>query len=417
MSYANLSRGQLGGLMPELMVNGNIIDQPNQVNVITEFGIDAFRKVAIEEWMGASPVYTKRIRAALKVTGITVADIFKGLQFDIGAPPQWADFQFFVDSDTYGEFRQMHCGPLLEVEPMGVEFVVAMCHDIQDPTFDATAAATNPRARFRPITRPPRESPDQVPHCHWKLFVDEAHEPLTLPEEATGIFALEVADVELSPIVAGGEGYDDYTHPLVNNIDFGAFSHSALIRINEEMALQYHLLSLSYEQSVRRMSGPEKAAELMYAAFIGIAAAGSARLCAYLDLGDDAADLAAVLNLNPALCPHQYTGVRAEAVDGAEQVRVTIDLDAPARRDPSWLSTLSADAIEPIRSAAMGVDPHWCDATARVVDDTLVVDVRRAAEPAPEHEMTQLTRASSGHTFVLEERPVTIVSRATPATP
>ena len=34
-----------------------------------------------------------------------------------------------------------------------------MCHDIEDPTFDATAVATNRKAQIRPIHRPPRYPP------------------------------------------------------------------------------------------------------------------------------------------------------------------------------------------------------------------------------------------------------------------
>ena len=39
---------------------------------------------------------------------------------------------------------------------MGPDYVRSMCHDIEDPTFDATAVASNPRAQVRPIHRPPR---------------------------------------------------------------------------------------------------------------------------------------------------------------------------------------------------------------------------------------------------------------------
>jgi hypothetical protein len=31
----------------------------------------------------------------------------------------------------------------MDVEPMGEDYVRLMCHDIEDPTFDATAVATN----------------------------------------------------------------------------------------------------------------------------------------------------------------------------------------------------------------------------------------------------------------------------------
>ena len=49
-----------------------------------------------------------------------------------------------------------------------------MCHDIEDPTFDATAGATNPYAQVRPIHRPPRVPDDRAPHCHWRVVIDES---------------------------------------------------------------------------------------------------------------------------------------------------------------------------------------------------------------------------------------------------
>ena len=51
----------------------------------------------------------------------------------------------------------------MDVEPMGDEYVTAMCHDIEDPTFDATALATNPHAQVRPVHRPPRRPADRTP--------------------------------------------------------------------------------------------------------------------------------------------------------------------------------------------------------------------------------------------------------------
>ena len=62
----------------------------------------------------------------------------------------------------HGEFWLDHCGALMDVEPMGEEFVHGMCHDIEDPTFDATAGATHRtrkcarstgRRAFRPTAR------------------------------------------------------------------------------------------------------------------------------------------------------------------------------------------------------------------------------------------------------------------------
>src|SRR5690625_7022947 len=44
-----------------------------------------------EEWAGASPVYAQRIQRALNFVGNDVPTIFKGMQFDIGSPPQFME--------------------------------------------------------------------------------------------------------------------------------------------------------------------------------------------------------------------------------------------------------------------------------------------------------------------------------------
>ena len=123
---------------------------------ISSFGREEMVQIAIEEWAGASPIYTRRMQQALNFEGNDVPTIFKGLQLDIGAPPQFMDFRYTIHDRWHGEFHLDHCGALLDVEPMGEKYVFGMCHTIEDPTFDATAVATNPRAQVRPIHRPPR---------------------------------------------------------------------------------------------------------------------------------------------------------------------------------------------------------------------------------------------------------------------
>ena len=158
-------------------------------HAISAFGRDGMRDVAIDEWMGASPVYTRRMQRALRFEGDTVETIFKGMQFDIGAPPEFMDFRYRVIDANHGEFWLDHCGALMDVEPMGDDYVVAMCHDIEDPTFDATACAVNPRARVRPIHRPPRVPTDRHPHCHWTVIIDPTNEAVTEPSQAVRIGA------------------------------------------------------------------------------------------------------------------------------------------------------------------------------------------------------------------------------------
>src|SRR5207247_7588198 len=79
-------------------------------------------------------------------------------------------------------FEFAHCGALMDVAPFGERQVVGMCHHIEDPTFDATVSAINPRARCRPVHRPPRSRGDQLPHCRWEVVIDDAAEPLAEPE-------------------------------------------------------------------------------------------------------------------------------------------------------------------------------------------------------------------------------------------
>ena len=135
--------------MPELLLIGHLIDRAGMPWCINALGREEMVQIAIEEWAGASPIYTRRMQRALGFAPETaghgdVVTIFKGLQLDIGAPPQFMDFRYTVHDERHGEFQLDHCGALMDVEPMGEDYVVGMCHDIEDPTFDATAIASQP---------------------------------------------------------------------------------------------------------------------------------------------------------------------------------------------------------------------------------------------------------------------------------
>ena len=138
---------------------------------IGALGRQGMAEVAIDEWMAASPVYTRRMQRALGYEGTDVVTIFKGLQLDIGAPPQFMDFRYTVHDRWHGEFHLDHCGALMDVEPMGEDYVVSMCHDIEDPTFDATAVATNPQGAD-PADPPAAANPRRPPAA---LCLDGSH--------------------------------------------------------------------------------------------------------------------------------------------------------------------------------------------------------------------------------------------------
>ena len=253
--YARLSRPELAVLVPELLLIGQMIDRSGMAWCVKEFGHPEMLQIAIEEWMGASPIYTRRMQKALKYEGDDVVTIFKGLQLDIGAPPQFMDFRYTVHDRWHGEFHLDQCGALLDVEPMGEDYVRGMCHDIEDPTFDATAVATNRRAQIRPIHRPPRVPADRHPHCAWTVVIDESYPEVEDHPVLDVVRRTRAARTDLDPIDPDDEGQADYSGELLSDLDFGAFSHSALVRIADEVCLQMHLLNLSFVIAVGKRAG------------------------------------------------------------------------------------------------------------------------------------------------------------------
>ena len=307
---ADLDRAELAVLVPELLLAGHLIDRAGMPHLIGAFGRDVMRDIAIDEWMGASPVYSKRMQRTLGFEGDSVVTIFKNIQIDIGSPPQFMDFRFHVTDRDHGEFWLDHCGALMDVEPMGPDYVTAMCHDIEDPTFDATATASNPRAQVRPIHRPPRVPADRSPHCAWSVIIDPGHPVLQVPAQAVAIGATAAARHELDPIDPDDPGLHEYSGPLLSDLQFRDWSASALRRIAEEVCIQGHLLALSFLASTRtHVDSDEEARTFSRRQFTGVAGVAARRLKEALGLGQDLADVAAVLSLSPGLLPTSYTGM------------------------------------------------------------------------------------------------------------
>jgi len=235
------------------------------------------REIAIEEWMGASPVYTRRMQEMLHFRGDDVATIFKGIQLDVGAPHGFLDFRFVLNADGTGEFTLPYCGALMDVEPMGEEFVVGMCHHIEDPTFDATAVATNPRAQVRPIHRPPRVPSDRVPHCHWRVAIDPGNDPVDEIPLTGRVRASRLARTVLPEETAPGgvgPGLRDYSGPLDPDLELEDFEHATLWRIAQEFCVQGHLLVRAFTTAIADRWGEEQAREIGSQQFVGMALPG-----------------------------------------------------------------------------------------------------------------------------------------------
>lgn len=402
--YARLTREQLAVLVPELLLIGQLIDRSGMAWCISEFGRDEMVQIAIEEWAGASPVYTRRMQRALNFEGDDVPTIFKGLQLDIGAPPQFMDFRYTVHDRWHGEFHLDHCGALLDVEPMGEKYVFGMCHTIEDPTFDATAVATNPRAQVRPIHRPPRTPADRHPHCAWTVIIDESY------PEAQSIPALDIvsqtraATWELDPIDRSDEGNADYSGPLLSDFDFAGFSHSALVRMADEVCLQMHLLYLSFAIAVRaRAVDDAQAVSVCTQGLTGIAGVAAERIHRALGLPGGVAGVLEVLKLHPLLNPAGY--VRAETAD-----RLVVHR-SPAHDDAAWIALCSPDSVQPLQAIATAVDPHIEVRVSGTGTDWTaeLVETATAAAELPE---VSVTKVSGGATFQFEPRrslPLTVV--------
>ncbi|AWK71009.1 hypothetical protein CBI38_04935 [Rhodococcus oxybenzonivorans] len=400
-SFADLSREDLAVLVPELLLCGHLIDRSGMPHLIGAFGREGMTQVAIEEWMAASPIYTKRMQRALAFEGDGVVTIFKGLQLDIGAPPQFMDFRYRVIDHDHGEFWLDHCGALMDVEPMGDEYVTSMCHDIEDPTFDATALATNPHAQVRPVHRPPRRPADRTPHCKWTVTIDDAHTPPPVPEGLVTLGRSRAAAVELSPIDTRGPGRHDYSDALLSDLRFSDFSHSALVRMAEEVCLQQHLLTLGFLLAVRSRTDEESAMTIARRQFTGIAGLTSERIRNALGLPGDLEGLAAVLAIHPAFNPRQYVEVTTTLVD---RLFLTIRRAGGSDADGAWPSMIDGAHLEPLDALLRGVSPRF---SARVIEETdtaLTVEVVTGEAPAKEASEVALTRFSTGADFAFTDR-------------
>jgi hypothetical protein len=404
--YAQLSRRDLAVLVPELLLIGHMIDRSGMAWCIQAFGREKMLQIAIEEWAGASPIYTKRMQRALNFEGDDVPTIFKGLQLDIGAPPQFMDFRYTVHDRWHGQFQLDHCGALLDVEPMGDEYVFGMCHTIEDPTFDATAVATNPRARMRPIHRPPRVPSDRHPHCAWTVTIDESYPPAESIPALDLVRQTRAATWELDAIDRSDDGLADYSGPLVSDLDFAAFSHSALVRMADEVCLQMHLLYLSFAIAVRARAGADAqlAVSVGTRQLTGLAGLGAERIHRALSLPGGIEGVLRVLELHPLLNPAGY--VAAEIV--GEQL---VAHRSPAHDDGAWISLCSPESVQPLQAIATAVDPHIQVRVSGTSTDWTagLAEIDTAATELPE---VSVAKVSRGSTFQFQPRrslPLTVV--------
>jgi hypothetical protein len=356
------SRLTLARLCREIMTGAQFNSRTGYAALRINHGDETYKNVAIDNWMAASPLYTRRMQRALGFgNDHSVEDIFKGLQLDCGLSHQYFDAHFALDSKTEGRFWLASCGALLEAEPRGDDAVKVMCHDIEDPTFDATAVATNPKARMRPVHRPPRIPHDREPHCEWRVFIDEQVDALPEPEIAKIIATTRLARLELPQGVAAtgsGGGAFDYSGPLQEQLCFEMFSEPTLARIADELAIQYHLLINSLHWVIAQRFGEEAALAVSEFQMTGSAWVVSERLKYLLPPGVEGIDaVMEVLRMHPALNPAAYFDIDLSPVDDSS-IRVALG-DAVAEQEEmplGWYQLLLNGNTAGLESLVRGVD-------------------------------------------------------------
>ena len=386
-ALASLPRDRLLAVAHEYMLLGMLSNQASLPQTLVAGGtLDDLNEVAIDLWMGASPIYTHRLRALMGIEGDDVPAIMKALQLDVGFVHQYMHVGYKVNDSRHGEFWLEHCGALLNVEPVGEERVFGMCHTIEDPTFDATAYATNPRARIRPIHRPPRVPADRHPHCHWTIVIDPENEPVGPARLTQQIAELPLASLSIAPRPAR-EGYWGEFHPEFKLADT---TDATLIALAREFAVQTHLLMCSGEVALAERFGAERARDLIADAWLATSWAASERLREVL--GGDAS-VADVLAVHPAIPP----GFDREIERDGPALTCTLTPESDRLLDlsqPGWIGALVRGETRGIEGMVLPVDRR-ARVDAPAIDNGKVVfrvHCEAGAEPAPEPDVVAFMR-------------------------
>jgi hypothetical protein len=404
-AFDALPRAELLRAALETMHVGHLLDRALMPQVfLAARDADLVDRVAIDEWMGASPVYTGRMRRLMGIEGDSVDAIVKALQLDCGFPHQYMDVRWKVLDARHAEFWLEHCGALMDVEPHGEARVVGMCHTIEDPTFDATAYATNPRARIRPIHRPPRVPAGRRPHCHWTIGIDPESEPVGPSQQTQAVAALPLARIENPRAPERDAGWTDYRGPVDEGFRLGRLSSATLAAVAREFQIQEHLLSASAELALAARLGAERAREALRAQWAAVGWHAGRRLARALELaGGGAPAVARVLALCAALPP----GFGREIEGRGERVHIRLEPQSAALLDPAqpgWLGLLARAEGHGIETAAQGADPRArlrsLDLSGGRVEAELEVAAQAApaAAPAP----AALMRFSTATSFVFD---------------
>ncbi len=410
---ARLARPALAGLARETMLFAHLHDRALMPLLGARFGPEAMTQVACDEWMGASPLYNRRNRALLGIEGDGVSAILKSLQLDIGFPHQYMDVRYAIRDETLGWFWLPFCGAYQDVHRFsgGAEpAIVQLCHHMEDPTFDATAMAVNPRARIRPEHRPPLPADHEGSTCRWRVFLGAEAGEAPEPPVRRAVAASRAAGFRFAPPPEeAGSGLRDYAGPLYPDFALERLARPVLARQCQEFALDVHLLMRAAFTSIRDRFGAEVATALAREQWAGLAPVLVPRVRRALGIeGDDVASILKTLQVDPAF-PREYLRTGCSLRDDARGCFWIEACEAAAEGEPeAWLALLH-DPDEPGFDAVVtAVQPR---ARLRPLDPSAVPEARgpvvaaweilvdASAAPRPEPPLANAVRASNASSF------------------
>lgn len=406
----HLSRGALARLARETMMAAHVHDRAIMPLVGERYGAKAMTDLANDEWMGASPVFSKRNRRQLGVEGDGVPEIFKGLQFDIGAPHGYLDFNFEVVDRNHGFFWLPYCGAFDDVSKFSggnPKPVIQLCHHMEDQTFDATVMAVNPRARCRPVHRPPLAEGHRGPTCKWEVRIAYDAGFVAEREITRQVRRSLAAGFDFGPVPEDDDGMTHYRGDFRSDLRLEHLSHAALVRQCKEFALDLNLLIRAAYLSLQESYGAATWRELAVAHRAAAAPVYLERIRRALAIeADDVPSILKTLQVDPAF-PRDYARFGCAAAGPTRgwfwlEPCAALDDEAPA----GWLALVDDDEASCVMAAAQAVNRR---ARCRRVDPREVpapearlaweITVDPDAEPLPPHRMEAAVRLSSVASF------------------
>jgi hypothetical protein len=265
-----------------------------------------------------------------------------------------------------------------------------MCHDIEDPTFDGTAIATNPRARMRPVHRPPRVPVDRAPHCEWTVFIDHDAEPLTEPAVTQALRRSQLAQLHIARQASlESGGMDFYTGTVFEQLHFEQLSHAALVVICKEIAVQNHLLILGLMMAIAQQYGEDAARTIAEFQMAGSGWVMSERLKKWLHVDSGGIDnILRVLAVHPAFQPQEYHGITMQKIDtNTAHLHIAADclaLQEQAELNLGWYTLLPLGKTAGLEGILKGVDARaTLVASHSPLQWTISVDEQASLNPEP----------------------------------